>query len=105
MIGMCVCSYKTKSYRIIGATLKLSTGEDPCRVTVKQKTKEHLRVVRLGTASRVCILQRAKVEMIDNLNYKSGQMPSGSQSCTEGGNKYRVSLSTSINLLFTGTSC
>jgi len=59
-----------EGHRITRTAFPLSTGENPRRVTVKQKYRRHDRAVGLRTSTRVGIFQRAKIALNDILNQK-----------------------------------
>ena len=77
VIRMVVGGDVPEGHRVVGRLLQLAAGKNAGRVAVKQQGQQHLGMMGLGAAPGVGGLDRGQVELANNLDDESRQVPLG----------------------------
>jgi hypothetical protein len=77
VVGVGVGADVAKRDRVVGRLRELAAGEHARGIAVEQQRHQHRRVIGLGAGAGVGPHQRTKVELIDDLHHKPGQMVLG----------------------------
>jgi hypothetical protein len=74
MIRMLIGRYITHGQRIMGGCLYFPRRKGPGGVAIKQQGQHHSRMIGIGAAAGISPLQDRYIQLVNNFDYKTGQM-------------------------------